>query len=286
MPDRPHLIEEAVDLVTAQDPDREPDGFWHPSSISSLCARKSIYTIRGTKRSDVEPRVKKRNLRTGKILHEQFFQHDVPFHPDVREVYHEISLFDENEQIENAVPTVGNADSIVVFVDGGVEVQEYKTKSSNMMRSKKQLEALPEADHIVQARSYIRAIRKRGFETADGVQHPPIPDLSWARIAYLGKDTGVIAEFEITYDPERDDPELDARLRYLEAYRQDGEALPPRLPMQIKRPKGKKAYTDFHWLCTVCPWRYRCWDEDPDEIPLYEEYDGINPFYQVGNDDD
>jgi hypothetical protein len=147
-----------------------------------------------------------------------------------------------------------------------------------MMRSRKQLEQLPDLEHIIQCRIYIRAIRKGGFQDEHGVQHPAIPDLSWGRIAYFGKDTAAMPEYEIDYVPERDDPELDARLSYLEAYRQDGEGLPPRLSLEVKHPKGKAAYVDFDWLCKTCPWFHRCYDEDPAEIPLFKEYEGANPF--------
>lgn len=298
MPDLPHLIEEAVDLwVESRYEERPPDGKWHPSTISSRCARQSIYSIRGTPPSDKRGARMKRVLEVGKLIH-TMFQDAVELHPAVAHVYHEVRIHDENGHLLNAVPTVGNSDDLVEFTNGTWELQEYKSKSSNMMRTSKQREELPEVDHLIQLKLYCRAIRANGFRVpappasfSDMLefrlpykQYPPIPDLTLGRVAYIGKDTAQIAETLVLYQPEIDEPMLDARLRYLEAYRQDGEALPPRLPLVTKHPKGKKAYTDRDWLCGgpgkdySCPFYNRCWDEDPDEIPLYTPIEGPNPF--------
>jgi hypothetical protein len=274
--DLPNLVTDAYDrYVEEQNEDRVPDGFWHPSSISSRCARKSIYTIRGTKRSDGRTAQSTRTLYLGKVIHTEL-QTAVSRSPWVSHAYHETAIFDDNDSL--TVPTVGSGDTVAIFPDGDVEVEEYKSKSSNMMRSKKQIEELPEPEHLIQVKTYIRAIRRGGFTDEAGVHHVAVPDLTMGRIIYYGKDTSQIVECLVQYNPEVDDQILDARLKWLEAYRADGEALPPRLPMVVKHPKGKAALTDFDWLCRFCDWNFRCWEEDPDEIPLYTPFAGENPF--------
>lgn len=278
MTDFPNLVTQSFDEYAApRTPERPPDGFWHPSSISTRCARKSIYTIRGTKETDVRSPASRRVLYVGKVLHSEL-QGAVSVNPAMLAVYHETAIFDDNDGL--TVPTVGSGDSVVFLPDGNVEVEEYKSKSSNMMRSQKQIEALPEGEHLIQVKTYIRAIRRSGFQDEAGVQHPAIPDLVMGRIVYFGKDTGQIVECLVQYQPDVDDAMLDARLAYLEAYRADGEALPPRLRLEVKHPKGKPATVDYDWLCRVCPVMHRCYNEDPDEIPLFKEFTGDNPFKQ------
>jgi hypothetical protein len=272
--DYPRLVTEAYDrYVNEKEEERVPDGFWHPSSISSRCARKSIYTIRGVPKSDLRSPQSTRTLYLGKIIHLELQAAMSARYPGY--VFHETSIFNENEGI--TVPTVGSGDSVVVLPDFK-EVEEYKSKSSNMMRSKTQIEALPDAEHLIQVKEYIQAIRRHGFQDEAGVQHPPIPDLTMGRIIYYGKDTSQIVECLVQYIPDADDQVLDLRKAYLEAYRADGEALPPRLPLVTKHPKGKAAFTDLDWLCKVCDWNHLCIHEDPDEIPLYKEFQGGNPF--------
>lgn len=276
MSDIPNLVTDAFDRYIAEkEEERKPDGFWHPSSVSSRCARKSIYTIRGVPKTDGRAAQSSRTLYLGKVIHTEL-QAAVSRSPWVSAAYHETAIFDDNDGL--TVPTVGSGDTVTIYPDGDAEVEEYKSKSSNMMRSKTQIEALPDPEHLIQVKTYIRAIRRGGFQDEDGVQHDAIPDLTMGRIIYYGKDTSQIVECLVQYDPEVDDQILDARLAYLEAYRADGEALPPRLPMVTKHPKGKAAFTDFDWLCKVCDWNHLCYNDDPDEIPLYKEFHGGNPF--------
>jgi hypothetical protein len=275
-----NLVTDAFDrYVEGKEEERVPDGFWHPSSISSRCARKSIYTIRGVPKTDVRSKQSSRTLYLGKVIHVEL-QSAVSLSPFVKHAYHETAIFDDNDGI--TVPTVGSGDSITIQPDEDAEVEEYKSKSSNMMRSKTQIEALPDPEHVIQVKTYMRAVRRRGFQDEDGVQHDAIPNLTMGRIIYYGKDTSQIVECLIQYNPEIDDQILDARLAYLEAYREDGQALPPRLPLVVKHPKGKAAFTEFDWLCKVCDWNHLCYHEDPDEIPLYKEFTGDNPFDQGG----
>jgi hypothetical protein len=279
MSDVENLVTDAFDRYIAEtEEERVPDGFWHPSSISSRCARKSIYTIRGAKKTDVRGAQSSRTLYLGKVIHVEL-QTAVSRSPWVDTAWHETAIFDDNGGL--TVPTVGSGDSIVTIrPDGDFEVEEYKSKSSNMMRSSKQIAELPDPEHLIQVKTYIRAVRRSGFQDDDGVQHDAIPDLTMGRIIYYGKDTSQIVECLVQYRPEIDDQILDARLAYLEAYRADGEALPPRLPLAVKHPKGKAAYSEFDWLCKVCDWNHLCYDVDPDEIPLYKEFHGGNPFQE------
>ncbi len=280
MADYELLVTDAYDTYVAEkDEERKPDSFWHPSSISSRCARKSIYTIRGTRKSDVRSKQSSRTLYLGKVIHIEL-QAAVSGIPWLAASYHETAIFDDNDSL--TVPTVGSGDSVVLLPDGTWEVEEYKSKTSNMMRSKTQIEALPEPEHLIQVKTYIRAIRRGGFTDDAGAHHVAVPDLVKGRIIYYGKDTSQIVECLVMYDPEVDDQILDARLAYLEAYRADGEALPPRLPLVVKHPRGKAAFTDFDWLCRFCDFNHLCYDDDPDEIPLFKEYHGDNPFHQQG----
>lgn len=272
-----NLVETALNAwAWARYDDRLPDGMWHPSSISSRCVRRSIYEQRDTPRSDKREDRSVRTLEVGKALH-TLVQEAIQQHPGVRAYYHEVTVFDDNADVPGSLPTTGNSDDLLVFLLDGdevFEVEEYKSKSANLMRSAKQLEALPEEDHIFQIKTYMRALRRHGASLEDGQYIPPekFVNLMAGRITYISKDDLKIKEYPIQYNPEVDDAAIDDRIAELEAYRRDPGSLPPRLPLVTKTPKGKKPYTDKDWLCMVCPWQYRCWDEDPDEVlPIIQE---------------
>ena len=272
----PNLIRDALHATARRRYVPRPnDGMWHPSSISSRCLRRSLYTIRGVKETDERDARSMLVLEVGKELH-RFVQTAVEeAYPDV-EVYHEVVLFDDNADVPDSVPTTGSTDDLLIFAfnDGVMELQEYKTKNSNLMRSSKQLEALPEEDHIFQIKTYMRCLRRFGASLADGRALPAerFGNLIAGRITYVSKDDLKIAEYPVQYNPEVDDEMIADRVAELEAYRRDPNSLPPRLPLVTKTPKGKKAYTEKDWLCMTCPWHERCWNEDPDVVlPIIEE---------------
>ena len=275
-----NLVEDALNAwAWERFEDRPPDGMWHPSSISSRCLRRSIYEQRGTPASDKRQDRSVRTLEVGKFLH-SLVQEAMETRPGVVAYYHEVTVFDENEGVPGSLPTTGNSDDLLVFLLDGQEVwevEEYKSKSANLMRSAKQLEELPEPDHIFQTKTYIRALRKNGATTTDGGVLPAslFHNLTAGRITYVSKDDLKIAEYPLQYNPEIDDAMIDDRIAELEAYRRDPNSLPPRLPLVTKTPKGRKPYTEKDWLCGVCPWAYLCWDEDPDMVlPIIQE--GLN----------
>lgn len=266
--DKRHIVnfsvQAALDHHVAEiEEDRPADGRWHPSSLSSECSRKAIYTFRGVEESDPADSRARRVFRVGHILHE-FAQTAVAKAPGVKKAYHELRIDDPELNI------AGHTDDLVEFEDGSYELQEYKSKNSRSMEVALSKGELPDRAHVVQAGVYMFVLRRRGAvakdrETGLDTIIPPLGDkLSQARITYLSKDDMRVEEFVVPWD---DDAErlIREQLDYLEEYRQAEWSLPPRLPMQ-----GKKKHWMCEWKTGRCPFFSRCWELDPDHVDPHE----------------
>lgn len=225
--------------VGALETERQPDGKWHPSSISG-CARQAVYGFRGVPKSDERAAKSKRILRIGHILH-QFAQDAV-----MAEVGVSIRAFYEEVKID--IPELnitGSVDGVLELYDGTWVVLEFKTISSNGFKYAKEL---PKPEHVTQVACYLHALREHG-SPARGI--PPLGDrLTKAVVAYVEKQELSIAEYTVEWS-EQMRADLVSRAAEL-AWYEDGDELPDRL---LPEKRGGK-----HWLCGYCEWNTRCWE--------------------------
>lgn len=242
------IVSALDDHVRRVEVPREPDGKWHPSSLYG-CPRKAVYEVRATQPTNERDDRSRRILQVGQVLHD-FVQGAVEAHVDIEEAYAEVKIEIPELNI------VGSADQLIRFPGGVWELEEYKTINSMAFRYKD----LPKADHVGQVTPYLKALREHGGTTADGLIIPPLgDDLSRARISYVSKDDLLIEEAMVFFTPAKDRDLLE-RVAYLDRYRHDGQALPPRLPDEpVKNSPGK---TKRAYLCNYCPFATRCWDQD------------------------
>lgn len=228
---------------------REPDGKWHPSGLFS-CERQAVYAVRGIEPTNERDPRSKRILYTGTTFH-GIVQSAARLDPHVATAYTEV-LCDVPD-----LNILGSADQLLRFHDGTWELQEYKTISPKGMEY-----ALPKPEHVEQVRTYMFVLRWYG-STAEGRVLPPLRDaLTRARVSYVSRDDMRVEEFIIEADPEWE-AAFEERIDRLERYREDGTALPPRLPDEVKRGRVKRA-----WLCDYCAYATRCWTSDPEGVEL------------------
>lgn len=239
-------VEESLDrYIAAVEKEREPDGFWHPSSISG-CARQALYAFTGVPKSNPLSARTKRIFRVGHLLHE-FIQDAIRADESVDRFYPEIEI----EYPEMRVK--GNADGIIQLKDGTWQVLEFKTINSMAFK----YGGLPKPEHITQLSTYIWAIRANGATYRDGNlmgNIAPLDELDRGRIAYVSKDDLRVEEFNIFYTEERE-IELAKKVQELQLHA-DNETLPGRLPMYIKKNDWVRA-----WQCGYCAWQDTCWEE-------------------------
>jgi hypothetical protein len=231
--------------------EREPDGFWHPSSLFG-CLRQAIYSSRGTEITNQRDDRSRRVLRVGHILHD-FVQAAVEAHPGIARAYSEAKIQDDELKIR------GSLDQVLVFDDGRVEVAEYKTINSQAFKYRD----LPKPDHVGQLSVYLMVLKNQGAIAGDGTVIPP--SVARGRIAYVSKDDLLIDEYTVLLSEGKERAIL-RRVGYLDLYAADGEALPPRLPDEIKKGERKRAY-----LCNYCPYAQRCWETDGPGVNLLGE---------------
>lgn len=240
------MIEEALDaylLATADE--REPDGYFHPSSLFS-CDRMAVYEQTGMPRSDAKAGKDYIPLEMGKLIH-TLLQSSVTHMADterVQEVWHEVKV------IIPPLNVKGSADSLIRFEDGSYEVEEFKsTKSAGIKYAKGGFK--PKEEHVNQGLTYTYGMRYFPWYTEhtmpDGTvvttRHEPIgARLTRLRVTYFGKDAGEILEFPYTITPEWE-------AWFVEFMRKlnGAEELPDRKP-------------EKDWLCKgYCSWRSLCW---------------------------
>jgi hypothetical protein len=231
---------------------REPDNFWHPSSIST-CLRQALYAFRGIPVSDPTPPRNKRVLRVGHLLHE-FVQAAIAADPTVATFYAEVKI------TSDTLVVTGSTDGLLEYDDGTWELLEFKSISSRGF----DYGDLPKADHVRQIVPYMKVLREEGGKAIDRgyapVTIPPLGDkLHQARIIYVSKDDLRIGEHIVFYTPGKD-AELMERLTELTQHQAAG-TLPERLPDTV----DKKGNHKRHWLCaSYCSYRSLCWDYEGD----------------------
>ena len=234
---------------------RPPDGLWHPSSLFS-CMRQAIYEVRGVPASDPRTDKSRRILKMGSTVHE-IVQEALTADSGAEAVYNEVEV--------NIPPlrVTGHCDTLLRHADDDYELLEFKSISPRGM----QYGDLPKSEHVRQARTYVYGLRRFGGTvvltgedlsplTANTLTIPPLGSkLREPRLAYFSRDDLRVEEFVLDPDPEWDQRFEDYIAR-LEKYREDGTALPLRLPLE----KGRR-----NWLCKdYCQFRSRCWDNDPE----------------------
>lgn len=215
--------------------EREPDGKWHPSSLSTSCLRQAVYGFRGTPKSDPVEAPTLRIFRIGHILH-QFAQDAV-----MAEVGNTIKAFYAEVKID--IPELnitGSVDGVCELEDGTWLVLEFKsTKKSGLAFGLKN-------EHIVQVSCYMHALREHGSPDRD---IPPLGEkLTKAIVAYVEKEALEIHEYVVDWTEDLQE-ELVARAAALARYETDAG-----LPDRVKRTK---------FPCGYCNYRTLCWEGEP-----------------------
>lgn len=251
-------FEEYVESVSG---DRERDARYHPSGLY-FCDRRQIYDVRMTPREATSG--SKRPLLIGKVLHEQMQAAlEAQVGKTIRTLYIEGRVDDADSNV------LGNFDALYELMDGTWELFEAKSANSYSFRMvSKSGEAKPE--HANQALTYLEHVRTVGFWFASphvltgdpiAVHHPPIPELERVRVVYLDKDRHAVREVVYTHSDQWREGYV-AHLGRLDAYRADGEALPPRLPRDSWQCQSEDGAG--RW----CPYWDRCWNVDGEGVEL------------------
>jgi CRISPR/Cas system-associated exonuclease Cas4 (RecB family) len=237
------------DYIESATEERPPDGKYHPSSMF-LCDRQVMYQVRGVAASDPIDLKSKRRFYIGHRLHEAV-QRAMESADGVEAFFPEFKVYSDEHNI------AGSGDGLVFFDDGTAVVLEIKSTKRIAIKF-----GLPKEEHKKQAKVYAWAARNVGVqaidETGAEVDIPPLGDrLKGILIAYLEKEELQIWEYFLSYE-EAWDTEVQERLYELDAWREDEDSLPPRLPLKAD---GKK-----QWPCNYCPFKTRCWKVDPSRI--------------------
>ena len=250
--------------ITRTESVREADGLWHPSSLFS-CERSAVYEVRGVPHSDPKDGRSKRILRLGSILH-ALVQDAYTQDSGAVRVYHEVEI-----NIPD-LGVIGHADTLEEHADGTFILDEWKSKGGDALKWALKRGDLPSEEHVKQAKTYGTALARYGgviqhdifcdcgaCDIDSRIVIPPLGDrLRMIRVVYFSRDDLRISEHELTPDPTWG-IELADTITRLNAYRDDGAALPPRLV-------EKQA---DHWLCkSYCNFRSRCWGQDGEGVEL------------------
>lgn len=238
-------VAEAVDAyIESVTEDREPDGKWHPSSMFG-CARQAVYQMRGTEPTEETDKKSKRRFYIGHRLHEAV-QRALESAVGVVEYYPEFRIHAGN--------IVGAGDALVKLTDGRwiiIEVKSIKKWGIKL--------GLPKPHHVSQAKVYAWAVKHYGFFVGEDDPYFFEPkDVAGILMVYVEKEELDIVEKFIPWSDEWNG-EIAERLIELDMYREEPEALPPRLPYTKE---GKR-----HWMCGYCPYATKCYKVDPAEVP-------------------
>lgn len=253
----PFSVADALDRYVEANGSVHPwDGLWHPSAISG-CIRKAIYAMRQVPETDPPTPKQKRILFLGTRFHEIVQAAvsgfgETAVHTEVRVLAPDLNL-------------TGAADQLVIVMgeNGEAELQEYKTIKEWGFKALLKDGAAPKDDHLEQVKSYMLTLRQYGGVAEDGTVLAPYGDrLNRVRITYIEKQTFDTKEFVIEWDPAWE-TDVRSSIAELDMYREHPDSLPPRLPMN-----GKKRDFRCDWGWGKCPYLTRCWDQDPDEIPV------------------
>lgn len=254
--------------VESKRKDRQPDGWWHPSSYS-LCDRRATYDFRGTPQSNPPDERLYRVFEVGHEFH-RFVQHAIAvdaevlaFWPEVKAEHPILRIGGHTDGLVLLHGTYEDHDGLVTFSDDAV-LEALELKSINSMAFK--YKDLPKHDHVVQNFSYMESVRDYGgvIEDEDGQPigriEPLGNKLRRGRIVYVSKDDLQVEE-SIVYWTAAKSQELRAKLLGLRQF-EDGDDLPPRLPDEIKTSGKSKGKVARAWQCGYCPFRDLCWGEE------------------------
>lgn len=218
--------------------DREPDGFFHPSSLTD-CDRKAVYEQTGTERTDPTQPRNTRIMARGTQMHEEV---QAMMHAEFPGFLDEVEL-----TLDDRV--VGTCDGLLPVGDGPpvikeqpdvlepvYELQEYKSIGPI---GKRYLKGKPRPEHVQQARIYYMALRRMNYLLTEII-----------RIVYFDRDDWSVLEFEVKPWSEEEEETFLVKLDDLQAHALEG-SLPERMP-------------DDYWLCRYCPYATRCRQQDGD----------------------
>ena len=242
----PALVDEYIESVNEE---REPDGMYHPSQMFG-CLRQATYAVRGIEPTNPPDAISKRRFYIGHRLHEAV-QRSLESALSLIRVYPEFEI----NVIEHNI--TGHGDALVQDSDGNWWVIEVKSIKKWGMKM-----GLPKPDHVKQAKVYAWAVRNYGALSrdpfGDAVTIPALGDkLKGVIIVYVEKEELIMEQHELEWDDSWGS-DIISQVAHLDVYRNDPDALPPRLPRDAK---GKK-----NWMCNYCPFKDKCWKEDPVEI--------------------
>ena len=180
-----NLVTRSVDrYIREQNQDREPDGKWHPSSVSSPCVRRAVLEKRGVRFSAPPDDETKRIFMMGKIIH-KLVQDAVAQDPDVTLVIPEIEVSDPLREV------VGQGD-ILLF---NTRTETYELIEIKSIKQQGVRYGIPKQEHRIQAGIYAYILREHGGRTQDGTIIPPLGKaLESVRFVYVEKETMVIHE--------------------------------------------------------------------------------------------
>lgn len=244
------LVETAIDnYIESVTENRPPDGLIHPSS-ASLCARRTVYAARSDGSTEDFDSPTKRKFYIGHRIHE-VVQRSLEGSPDIDEFYAEPTIL-----LPAPYNMKGSADA-VIRRGKKWSVVEVKSIAKGSLR----YGGMPKEHHTEQARMYAFGIQEAGFEYTDSLgTFLSVPrEIDSIIYAYLEKENLQVYEYEQTYTKTQH-KQVGKRLKDINAYIEDGTALPVRLPLTKA---GKKP-----WPCNYCPFMEQCWKNDPDEIEL------------------
>lgn len=225
------LATKAVDAYVAElEEERVPDGFWHPSSISSPCARAAVMSKQGKEPSNPPDERTKRVFRIGHTFH-KFVQDAIAKMDGILIAIPEIEVECPVEGIK------GTADMLNMYSPNtGYELVEIKSIKDAGLNY-----AIPKPEHVIQTGIYGHCLREHGGSAADGTEIFPIGgNLKRIRYVYVGKETMTIREKVVDYTLELEEKAM-KRLRSLQMYEQLGE-----LP---------RAIDEKHWFRNYCQFK-------------------------------
>lgn len=245
------LVERAIyNYIDSVTETREPDGMIHPSS-ASLCPRKVVYAARSEGAYEELDTKTKRKFYIGHRLHE-IVQRSIETDMTIDEYYPEATFLDEELNVKGA------ADAVFRVGDKWY-ILEVKSISKGSLR----YGGMPKEHHQVQAEIYAMSAERSGFKYvshADDVEleHEPVK-IHAIKYVYLEKENLEVYEYDERFTKAKRE-RIEAYIRDIQAYVEDGTALPRRLPLTKT---GKKP-----WPCNYCPFVEQCYKVDPLEIPL------------------
>jgi len=229
------LATKAVDAwVKTLEEERQPDGKWHPSSISSPCMRAALLQKQGVEPSNPPNDQTKRVFRIGHIFHE-FVQEAISNQPAITLALSEVKVAHPLLEVEGA------ADMLVAYgmTNELIEIKSIKDSGLNY--------GIPKPEHLMQAGIYTFCLRENGGTTEDGIRILPIGDrLTRMRFVYVGKETMTIREKVVEYTEELEDRIL-KRIGQLREYEKMGE-----LPLAIAKDSWYTRYCQYKGSGNCC----------------------------------